>query len=122
MRVLITGASGFVARHMFDFLREEEPEAELYGLVRPHGTPPALPGRITIVEGDLLDGSAVDAALALAQPDRVIHLAAQSSPRQSWDEPEATLRTNIFGAFHLLEAARKLRARPRMLLVGSSEE
>ncbi len=122
MRVLVTGAAGFVARHLFAFLREEEPEAELYGLARPHGTPADVPGRVTLIEADLLDGHGVEAALALAQPDRVVHLAAQSSPHRSWIDPEGTLRTNILGAFNLLEAARKLRTPPRVLLVGSSEE
>ena len=39
MKVLITGTSGFVARHLIDFLRTEEPEVEIYGIARPHGTP-----------------------------------------------------------------------------------
>jgi GDP-4-dehydro-6-deoxy-D-mannose reductase len=122
MRVLITGSAGFVAGHLIEFLREEEPELELYGIARPHGTPATVPGRMTLIEVDLLDAAGVAAALALAQPDRVVHLAAQSSPQRSWTDPEETLRTNVIGTLNLLEAARKCRMLPRVLLVGSAEE
>jgi GDP-4-dehydro-6-deoxy-D-mannose reductase len=122
MRVLITGSAGFVAGHLIDFLREEEPDAELFGLARPHGTPAAVPGRMTLIEADLLDAAGVQAAVELAQPDRVVHLAAQSSPQRSWTDPEGTLRTNLMGALHLMEAVRKIRTPPRVLLVGSAEE
>jgi GDP-4-dehydro-6-deoxy-D-mannose reductase len=122
MKVLITGIAGFVARHVVDFLREEEPEAEIYGIARPHGAPPLMPGRVTVIEADLLDVEGVRAAFQLAQPDRVVHLAAQSSPQRSWMEAEETLRTNLLGSLSVLEAARGCRTPPRILLVGSAEE
>ena len=55
-------------------------------------------------------------------PDRVVHLAAQSSARDSWTDAEGTLRTNLLGLLHLLEALRSLGLAPRVLVVGSSEE
>ena len=122
MKVLITGAAGFVAGHLIDLLREEEPDAEIFGITRPHGTPANVPGRVTVIEADLLDAAGTEAAVAMAQPDRVVHLAAQSSPQKSWDDPEETIRTNALGALNLLEAARRCRTPPRVLLVGSSEE
>src|SRR5882757_1359095 len=121
MRVLITGSAGFVASHLIEFLREEEPDVELFGIARPHGTPAEVPGRMTVIEVDLLDAAGVQAALELAQPDRLVHLAAQSSPQRSWTDPETTLRTNVLGTLNLLEAARKCRTPPRTLLVGSAE-
>jgi GDP-4-dehydro-6-deoxy-D-mannose reductase len=122
MKVLITGAAGFVARHLIAFLREEEPECEIYGTTRPHGAPPDVPGGVTLIEADLLDAEGIEAALQLARPDRIVHLAAQSSPQRSWSDPAGTLQTNVVGSLNLLEAARKLRPLPRILLVGSSEE
>jgi GDP-4-dehydro-6-deoxy-D-mannose reductase len=122
VKVLITGAAGFVAGHLIDLLRQEDPEVEIYGMARPRGTPAKLPGGVTVIETDLLDAAAVDAAFALAQPERVIHLAAQSSPQRSWQDAEGTLRTNIVGALNVLEAARRGRTPPRVLLIGSSEE
>src|SRR4051812_12973633 len=119
MRVLITGSAGFVAGHLIEYLREQEPDVELFGIARPHGSPAEVPGRMTVVEVDLLDAVGVQAAVELAQPDRIVHLAAQSSPQRSWADPETTLRTNLLGALHLLEAARRCRTPPRTLLVGS---
>jgi GDP-4-dehydro-6-deoxy-D-mannose reductase len=77
---------------------------------------------VTVIEADLLDAAGTQAAVLMAQPDRIVHLAAQSSPQRSWTDPEATLRTNTVGALNLLEAARQCRTPPRVLLVGSSEE
>jgi GDP-4-dehydro-6-deoxy-D-mannose reductase len=122
VKVLVTGAAGFVAGHFIELLRTEEPDVEIFGIARPHGAPAEVPGRVTVIEADLLDAAGVDAAVALAQPDRVLHLAAQSSPQRSWSDPEGTLRTNVVGALNLLEAVRKLRTPPRVLLVGSAEE
>ena len=122
MKVLITGAAGFVAGHLMELLRHEEPDVEIFGIARPHGAPAQVPGRVTVIEADLLDAAGIEAAVAMAQPDRVVHLAAQSSPQRSLADPEGTLRTNVVGALNLLEAVRKLRTPPRVLLVGSSEE
>jgi len=121
MRVLITGVAGFVGGHMVDFLRREAPDAVVVGL-------DSRPGRraqslaIEIVQADLEDASSVRAAIARVSPDRVIHLAAQSSPQRSWEDPERTLRTNVLGMLHLLEAARAQPAAPRILVVGSADE
>jgi len=122
VKVLITGAAGFVAGHLIEFLRQEDPELEIYGIARPHGAPAQVPGRVTIIEADLLDAAGIEAAVTMAQPDRIVHLAAQSSPHKSWYEAEATLRTNVIGALNVLESARRCRTPPRVLLVGSSEE
>jgi GDP-4-dehydro-6-deoxy-D-mannose reductase len=122
MKILVTGVAGFVAGHLLDLLRQEEPEAEIFGIARPHGAPAHVPGRVTVIEADLLDAAGIEAAVGLAQPDRIVHLAAQSSPRKSWEDPAGTMQTNLLGALHLLEAARKCRTPPRVLLVGSAEE
>src|SRR5436189_55512 len=66
MKVLVTGAAGFVAGHFMDLLRQDEPEAEVFGLARPHGAPAEVPGRVTVIEADLLDAAGVAAAVELA--------------------------------------------------------
>ncbi len=117
MRWLVTGVNGFVGGHLV--ARLGETEATLWGIVRP-GTP-ATPG-YTPLQADLLDAPAVEGSLAEARPDRIVHLAAQSSAKDSWDDPAGTLRTNLLGLLHLLEAARRQDQRPRVLVVGSSDE
>jgi GDP-4-dehydro-6-deoxy-D-mannose reductase len=75
-----------------------------------------------VLEADLDDVAAVTAALALARPDRIVHLAGQSSVHHSWIDPGATLRTNVMGVVHILEAVRAEGLRPRILVVGSADE
>jgi GDP-4-dehydro-6-deoxy-D-mannose reductase len=121
MRVLVTGVAGFVGGHVVDFLRAEHPEVVVVGLDN-------RPGRraysldVEIVAAELEDAASVRAALAKARPDRVVHLAAQSSPQRSWEDPAGTMRTNVLGLLHLLEGVRALDLAPRFLAVGSVEE
>jgi GDP-4-dehydro-6-deoxy-D-mannose reductase len=74
------------------------------------------------IETDLDDASSVASVLDRVQPDRIIHLAGQSSVGQSWRDPGATLRTNVLGIVHLLDALRGRGLTPRVLVVGSAEE
>ena len=110
MTVLITGIAGFVGGHLADLLRAEDPEAQVAGLVRPGTAVPArLRQGVRIVEADLEDAAAVDAAVAAVRPDRIVHLAGQSSVHVSWTDPAGTLRTNVIGLLHLFEAVRRRR-------------
>jgi GDP-4-dehydro-6-deoxy-D-mannose reductase len=123
VRVLVTGAHGFVGGHLLELLRGEHPEVEVFALVRPRGGAPGpRPGRATILEADVDDAAAMTAAVATARPDRIVHLAGQSSVHHSWIDPGATLRTNVQGIVHLMEAVRTERLRPRVLVVGSADE
>lgn len=58
------------------------------------------------IQGDIRDFSCLQSAIQAAQPDIVIHMAAQSLVRPSYAQPVETFATNIMGTVHLLEAAR----------------
>jgi GDP-4-dehydro-6-deoxy-D-mannose reductase len=123
MRILVTGAGGFVAAHMFDFLRTQAPDAELFGLERPRAGAPWGPiPKVRFFEADLNDPSSVDPVLDAAMPDQIVHLAGQSSVHQSWLDPGGTLRTNVLGLVHLLDGVRRRRLTPSVLVVGSADE
>jgi GDP-4-dehydro-6-deoxy-D-mannose reductase len=123
LRLLVTGIAGFVGGHLVEYLRAERPDVEVCGLSRPHGR--ALSGAaagVRLLEADLNDWVSVDAALREVRPDRILHLAGQSSVHQSWLDPGGTLRTNVLGLVNLLDALRKRSFTPDVLVVGSAEE
>jgi GDP-4-dehydro-6-deoxy-D-mannose reductase len=123
VRLLVTGAGGFVGGHLVGYLRAEVPEVEVFGVVLPHGSVAwgSLAG-MTVLEADLDDPAAAAGIVETVRPDRIVHLAGQSSVQQSWLDPGATLRTNVIGIVHLLDAARERGMRPDVLVVGSAEE
>ncbi|TDX65686.1 GDP-4-dehydro-6-deoxy-D-mannose reductase [Methylosinus sp. sav-2] len=101
-RILVTGGSGFVGRYVLEALARAYPAAHRLSLARPGE--PAPDQRWTPIAFDLLDAEAVDAAIAQARPDLVIHLAAQASAAQSFLAAEETWRVNFDGAFNLASA------------------
>jgi GDP-4-dehydro-6-deoxy-D-mannose reductase len=123
VRLLVTGAGGFVGGHLADFLRAEHPEVEVHGVSLPQGAVAwrAAPGA-RMVEADLTDPAATRAVVEDVRPDRILHLAGQSSVQLSWLDPGGTLRANVLGIVHLLDAVRALGLRPPVLVVGSAEE
>ncbi|HXK11147.1 MAG TPA: GDP-mannose 4,6-dehydratase [Vicinamibacteria bacterium] len=123
MRLLVTGAAGFVGGHLVEYLRVDEPQVEVHGVVLPQG---AVSWRgsagARVLEADLDDPAAAAAVVEEVRPDGIVHLAGQSSVHQSWLDPGGTLRTNVLGLVHLLDAARRLSLCPAVLVVGSAEE
>lgn len=71
---------------------------------------------------DLTDKVSVKKAIEEYQPTHIFNLAAISSVGQSWKDPELTMRVNACGAINIMDAACHLSEKPRVLLVGSSEE
>jgi GDP-4-dehydro-6-deoxy-D-mannose reductase len=123
VRLLVTGAGGFVGGHLVDFLHAEQPEVEIHGVVLPHGGVSwrAASGA-RVVEADLNDSAAAAAVVEEVRPERILHLAGQSSVHLSWLDPGGTMRTNVLGIVHLLDAVRRQGLRPAVLVVGSAEE
>jgi GDP-4-dehydro-6-deoxy-D-mannose reductase len=119
LRVLVTGSTGFVGGHLVEQLTRE-PGLEVFSLDRRLEAVP--PGVAHSWAADLGDGLAVREAVAEARPDAVVHLAAQSSPQRSWQHPSDTFRVNVGGLLNVLESLRGLELRPRVVVVGSSEE
>jgi GDP-4-dehydro-6-deoxy-D-mannose reductase len=123
VRVLVTGAGGFVAAHLIHFLRTEEPDVDVFGTERPQTSVARGPaGDVTSVEADLNDPGAAERVVKEVAPDRIVHLAGQSSVHRSWIEPGGTLRINVLGVVNLLDAVRRQGLRPAVLVVGSAEE
>jgi UDP-glucose 4-epimerase len=98
-RILVTGGSGFIGRHVVSELTAAGAHVRIVD-VNAHPDPD-----MEIVRGDLADPAVVEAALAPGV-DSVVHLAAVTSVLRSLEHPEATYRTNVDATHRLLEAAR----------------
>jgi GDP-4-dehydro-6-deoxy-D-mannose reductase len=122
LKVLVTGVGGFVGGHLAAFLGAGHPEAELFGIERLRGAAFDLPASVQVLDADLEDARSVEAALETVKPDRIVHLAGQSSVQHSWTDPGGTLRTNVLGFVHLMDALVGLKLAPRVLVVGSADE
>jgi len=122
LRILVTGAAGFVGGHLLEHLRAARPEAEVHGVVLPGGAASWRPSGVRVVEADLEDPAAAGRAVASSRPDRIVHLAGQASVHRSWEDPAGTLRTNVLGVVNLLDAVRQEGLRPAVLVVGSADE
>lgn len=100
--ILVTGASGFVGRHLLGALRTAFPAARLIGAR--HGA--ALHGWDATAEIPLHDVAALRAALRAVQPDGLVHLAALASVAQSFTDPLPVWEVNLGGTLRLAEAVR----------------
>ena len=116
MRVLITGATGFAGRHLAEALRPLK--HTVFGTSFPQPPRPADPGLAFL---DLRSERDVYETVRTVQPQWVIHLAAVSNVRQSWERRKETMETNVMGTFYLLEAVKKYAAGARFLFVSSAE-
>jgi GDP-4-dehydro-6-deoxy-D-mannose reductase len=113
---LITGASGFAGRHLAAALPPSK--YTVFGTCFP--LPPRGP-ETSVFFLDLRSERDVYDAVRTVQPQWVIHLAAVSNVRQSWDRRKETMETNVMGTFYLLEAVKKYAAGARFLFVSSAD-
>jgi CDP-glucose 4,6-dehydratase len=110
-RVLLTGHTGFKGSWLALWL--ESLGAEVSGLSRGVPTSPSLfelarvGESVASIEGNVRDQQAVERAVAESRPEIVIHLAAQSLVRRSFEQPVETYATNVMGTVHVLDAARR---------------
>ena len=115
---IVTGATGFVGRHLLDRLADRAP---LIAWHRPGGTPPDPNRHLDWRAVDLRDKDGVSAAIADAEPARIFHVAGAPSVDTSWKTALPHLQANALGTHHLLEAVRKQHPRCRVLVVSSAQ-
>ena len=123
-RALITGITGQDGSYLAELLLEKD--YHVFGMTRRASTENVerighLAGRITLLQGDLLDPSSLDAAVRAAQPAEVYNLAAQSFVPTSWNQPVLTAEFTAVGVTRMLEAVRAIDPGIRFYQASSSE-
>ena len=114
--VLVTGATGFVGRHVLMPLIEKNYTVHAIYF---HGNPVLDHPSIIWHQVNLLDASAVDACLGKILPSHLLHLAWYAKPGEYWTSPEnlAWLQASL----HLLQTFSKNKGQ-RAVFVGSCAE
>jgi GDP-4-dehydro-6-deoxy-D-mannose reductase len=106
MKVLVTGATGFIGRWL-----TIELENEGHDVV-------AAPPRGVL---DITQAGPVREWVAVGRPDAIVHLAAVSFGPDALRDPEGAFRVNVLGTAIILDAARRVPRPPVVLVTGSSE-
>jgi GDP-4-dehydro-6-deoxy-D-mannose reductase len=117
--ILITGASGFVGKHLIDKLSEKKDK--ILGLDLSIDEK-SSDRNIDLEEVDIKDPDKVESIIERLKPSRIFHLAAQSSVKNSWQDPIETFRINVFGGINILEAVKKYSPGSKVLVVCTAEE
>jgi GDP-4-dehydro-6-deoxy-D-mannose reductase len=115
---LVTGGAGFAGGHLLDQLSADGVDA--VGWHRPGGHPPRDVGGVRWQGVDLLDAEAVRTAVSAIRPDVVFHCAGAAHVGESWGSTTHTLRVNVLGTHHLVEALRTTVPDARLLITSSA--
>jgi UDP-glucuronate 4-epimerase len=115
MRILVTGAAGFIGYHTAARLLDRGHEVigldnlnAYYDVSLKEARLARLKERegFRFLKADLADRTIIEAAFAEEKPERVIHLAAQAGVRYSLEHPHAYVSANVAGFLHVLEGCR----------------
>lgn len=122
MKVLITGIAGFVGSHLAELLVKKGNQVfgtclaceSLENILQ-------IRSSLHLSDCDITEFGPLARLVKRIRPDRIYHLAAQSSVGRSFSHPVETIESNVRGTLYLLEIARNLKKRVRILVVGSSD-
>ena len=115
MRILVTGAAGFIGYHTAARLLDRGDEvigldnlSPYYDVSLKEARLARLTGRkgFRFIKADLADRAAIEATFAEERLERVVHLAAQAGVRYSLDHPHAYIDANVSGFLNVLEGCR----------------
>jgi GDP-4-dehydro-6-deoxy-D-mannose reductase len=111
VKILVTGAAGFVGGHLLAELRRAYPAAELIACGSQDGA----------WQLDITDRAACDALIARTQPDGCVHLAAVAAIGDAKADPQRAWRVNLGGTLALADAIKTHAPNCRMVFASTSD-
>lgn len=124
-KVFVTGHTGFKGSWLCLWLQHMGAQVTGFAL-----NPPTQPNLFDLARigelvdshiGDVTDLKAVEAAMQHAQPEIVIHMAAQTIVRRSYLEPVTTFASNILGTVDVLDAVRRTPSVRAVVMITSDK-
>ena len=113
MKLLITGGLGFIGSNFIRYILKKYPDYEVINLDKMTycANPENLKdiekdSRYKFIKGDICDKELVNDLVSKEKPDVIINFAAETHVDRSILEPDAFIKTDIFGTHTLLEAVR----------------
>lgn len=123
MKILITGISGFAGSFLAELLLKN-PENEVFGTYLTEESINRLPevkGKIKGFSLDLLESEKTEKIIQEVKPDCIFHLAALTSPAESFNNPSQVIVNNIQSQISILEGVRKAGLKTKILITSSAE-
>lgn len=108
-RAIVTGGAGFIGSHLVDALIADGREVTVIDDLS-SGDAARIAPEAELVELDIVDIAALDAAVARIQPEAIFHLAAQSSVVASVEDPGRDCEVNVKGTLGVVDAAGRCNA------------
>lgn len=128
MRLLVTGAAGFIGSAFTRMVAREHPGWQVlaYDKLSYAGNLKGIgtlvdSGAISFIKGDIADSEAVASVFDSFSPDAVVNFAAESHVDRSIDNQMAFMHSNVLGVSIMLDALRRIRPGCRFLQVSTDE-
>lgn len=122
--ILLTGCTGFIGARLTRRLLEKG--HTVYALIRHTTRRDFAPlgdavESVRFIEGDITDYHSMESAVESCSPQIVVHLAALTPVRLSFDDPLPYLRVNLFGTSNLLHAVLERAPKTKVIVATSAE-
>ncbi len=122
-KVFITGISGFAGSYLARYLRKKDISITgTYLMDESLKVIEDIKDRLSLIKVDLQDATRVLELINTIKPDLVFHLAALTSPGDSFNNPVATIQNNIAAQINILEGIKKAKLPDTKILIVSSAE
>ena len=117
MKILVTGAGGFIGSHLASYLLKKD-----HDVVGTVFKKKINLGQVETIACDLTDIKSVNQLVERSKPEIVFHLAGETLIMPSWNNPEKTIFTNLISTLNLINEIIKLKKPAVLVIFGSSSE